>query len=70
MAEKDRGVKFCMRVQLLDGQVFSHFGELWLAWSHSGGITSGMSYIEIAVGQSESGAVAWWAFGIGSGGIA
>jgi len=31
-----------MRVRLLSGQVFSHFGELWLAGSHSGGITSGM----------------------------
>jgi len=60
--EKDIGVKFCMRVRLLSGQVFSHFGELWLAWSHDGGITSGMSYIEIAVGQSE--------VGIGGGGVA
>jgi len=59
-----------MHVQLLSGQVFSHFGELWLAWSHDGGITSGMSYIEITVGQSELGAVAWWAFGIGGGGVA
>ena len=70
MVEKDGGMKFCKRVQLLYGQVFSHFGELWLAWCLSGGITSGMSYIEIAVGQSELGAVAWWAFGIGRGGIA
>jgi len=43
VAEKDRGMKFCMRVWLLSGQVFSHFGELWLAWSHGGGITSRMS---------------------------
>jgi len=57
-AEKDRGVKLCMHVGLLSGQAFSHFGELWLAWSHGGGITSGMSYIEIAVGQSELGAAA------------
>jgi len=30
VAEKDRGVKFCMRVWLLSStrQVFSHFGEL------------------------------------------
>jgi len=68
-AQKRRGVKFCVRVQLLSGQVFSHFGELWLAWSHSGGITSGTSYIEIAVEQSEFGAVAWWAFGIGRSGV-
>jgi len=60
-AQKGRGMKFCVSVQLLSGQVFSHFGELWLAWSHSGGITSGTSYIEVAVEQSELGAVAWWA---------
>jgi len=42
----------------------------WLAWSHGGGITSGMSYIEIALGQSELGAMAWWTFGIGGGGVA
>jgi len=65
-AEKDRSVKFCMRVRLLSGQVLSHYGELWLARSHGGGITSGMSYIEIAVGQSELGAVAWWVFGTGT----
>jgi len=69
-AEKDRGVKFCMRVRILSGQIFSHFGELWLAGSHGGGITSVMSYIEIAVGQSELVVVAWWAFGIGGGGVA
>jgi len=44
VAEKDRGMKFCMRVGLLSGQVFSHFGELRLAGSHGGGgITSGMN---------------------------
>jgi len=59
-----------MRVRLLSRQVFSHFGELWLAGSHGGGITSRMSYIEITVGQSELGAVAWWALGIGGGGVA
>jgi len=26
VAERDRGVKFCMRVGLLSGQVFSPFG--------------------------------------------
>ena len=36
-----RGVKFCTRVGLLSGQVFSSFGEDWLARSHGGGgITS------------------------------
>jgi len=34
-----RRVKFCMHVDLLSGQVLSHFGELWLAGSHNGGIT-------------------------------
>ena len=43
-AEKDRGVIFCMRGQLLSAMSFSHFGELWLAGSYGGGITSGMSY--------------------------
>ena len=43
-AEKDRGVKLGMRVGLLSGQVFSPFGELCLAGSHSGGgITSRMN---------------------------
>jgi len=37
------GVKFCMRVRL-SGQVFSPFGEHWLAGSHGGGgITSVMN---------------------------
>jgi len=56
-----------MRVRLLSGQVFSHFGELWFAGSHGGDITSGMSHMEIAVGLSELGAVDWWGFGIGGG---
>jgi len=30
-AEKVRGVKFCMHIGLLSGQVFSPFGEHWLA---------------------------------------
>jgi len=42
-AEKARGVKFCMRVGLLSGQVFSPFGEDWPAGSHGGGITSQMN---------------------------
>jgi len=36
------GVKLCMLVRLLSGMSFSHLGELWLAWTHGGGITSGM----------------------------
>ena len=44
VAEKDRGMNFCMRVGLLSGEVFSPFGELWLAGSHGGGsITSRMN---------------------------
>jgi len=43
-AEKARGVKFCTHVGLLSGQVFSPFGEHWLAGSHGGGgITSRMN---------------------------
>ena len=41
--ERARGVKFCMPVGLLSGQVFSPFGEDWLTGSHGGGITSGMN---------------------------
>jgi len=65
VAEKDSGVKLCMLVQLVSGQVFSHFGKIWLAWSYGGGITSGMSYIEITVGKSKLGTMARWAAGIG-----
>ena len=37
-----------MRVGLLSGQVFSTFGEDWLAGSHGGGgITSGMSHFSV-----------------------
>ena len=64
-AEKS-GVKLCMLVRLLSAMSFSHFCELWLAGSHGGGITSGMSYIEIAVGQSELGAVGWWQLELGA----
>ena len=39
-----------MLVQLLSGQVVSYFGELWLMRRHCGGITSVMSYMQIAVG--------------------
>jgi len=37
VAEKDKGVKFCMHVGLLSGRVFSPFGEHWLKGSHGGG---------------------------------
>jgi len=52
-AEKDRGMKVCMRVRL-SGPVFSHFGELWLAESHCDGITSGMGYKSGAPGQQRT----------------
>jgi len=62
-------VKFCMRVRLLSGQVFSHFVELWLVGSHGGGITSGMDSAgkwmkAAAPGEARLG------FGIGGGGVA
>jgi len=37
VAEKAGVVKFCMHVGLLSGQVFSPFGDDWLAGSHGGG---------------------------------
>jgi len=58
-----------MRVRLLSGQVFSHFGELWLAENHGGGITSGMSICTVHPGPS-SVQQQRWAFGIGGGGVA
>jgi len=67
--EKKSAMKLCMLVRPLSAMSFSHFGELWLAGSYGGGITSEMSYMEIALGQSELGAVAWWAFEIGGGGV-
>jgi len=42
--EKVSGMKLCMLLRSLSGMSFSHFGELWLACSHGGSITSGMSY--------------------------
>jgi len=55
-AEKARGVKFCTRVGLLSEQVFSAFGEHWLAGSHGGdGITSRVNplYIRNAVRMTD-----------------
>jgi len=81
-AEKDRCVKFCMLVRLLSGQVFSPFGELWLAGSHthSGRITSGMyaptQTFKFTLGAAAAtlsrNSVPWLggAFGIGGGGVA
>jgi len=79
-AEKDSGVKLCMLVRLLSAMSFSHFGELWLAGSHGGGITSGMYMRPLTGcrrrlstrlgGYSKMGAVACGAVGIGGGGVA
>jgi len=63
-AEKDRGMKFCMRVWVLSGQVFSYVDELWLAWSHGGGITSGM-YASTHWSHATAPGEARWAVGIG-----
>jgi len=44
ISQLGRGIKFCMRGGLLSGQVFSPFGEYWLAGTHGGGdISSGMN---------------------------
>jgi len=67
--EKDKGVKLRMLLRLLSGQVFSHFGELWLTWCRGGGTTSGMSYTNHS-GAVELSAVARWAVEIGNGAIA
>jgi len=32
--EKDSGMKLCTLVRLLSSTSSSHFGALWLAWSH------------------------------------
>jgi len=63
-AEKDSGVKFCMCVRLLSGQVFSHFGELWLVGTHGRGITSGM-YASTHWSHAAAPGKAQWAVGIG-----
>jgi len=47
VAGKDRVVKFCMHVRLLSTMSFSRFGELWLAGSHGGGITSGSECMQL-----------------------
>jgi len=74
--EKDSGEKLGMLVRLLLQQVFSNFRELWFAWSHGGGITSGMSYktamdalVPFALSKSHLGKYsceARWAVGIGA----
>jgi len=63
-AEKDSGVKLCMLVQLLSVMSFSHFGKLWLTWSHGGSITSGM-YAATDWMQAAPACEARWGFGTG-----
>jgi len=64
-------MKFCMRVDLLSGQVFSPFGEHWLAGSHGGGGTSRPP----GVGSADRAVVIYayegrFALGIAGGGVA
>ena len=60
-------MKFRTRVGLLSGQVFSPFGEHWLAESHGGGggLTSGMN----GSGGSTALEQVAWTFGIAGGGV-
>jgi len=44
-------MKLRMLVGLLSAMSFFHFGELWPAGSHGGGITFEMSYIHIVPGE-------------------
>jgi len=49
--EKARGMKFCMRVRLLSGQVFPPFGEHWLVGNHRGGcISTVLTSLDIGLG--------------------
>jgi len=64
-AGKARGVKFCMRVTvgLLSRQVFSPFGEHWLAGSHGSG---GISRRPGVVSADHAGRHLWLRDGVGS----
>jgi len=84
--EKARGVKFCTHVGLLSGQVFSPFGEHWLAGSHGGdgisrrpGVDRRMLLVVIHEHAGVESAVravviygydGRWALGIAGGGVA
>jgi len=71
---KGRDVKFCMRVGLLSRQVFSPFGEHWLAGSHGGGgISSWEPSGRHGIGTSSSSDTCGdgrWAVGVAGGGVA
>jgi len=68
-AEECSGVKLHMLVRLLSGTSFSHFGELWLAGRHGGGITSRI-YASMHWSHMAAPGEARWAVGIGDGGVA
>ena len=68
-AKKHMGVKFYVHGRLLSGMSFFHFDELWLAGSHSGGITSGM-YAAGHWSHAAAPGEARWGFGIGDGVVA
>jgi len=63
---KGRNVKFCMSVRLLSGQVFSHFGELWLAGVTAVALLPGCSrnwppwYEHSELGAAALLKVVWW----------
>ena len=63
-AEKDSGVKLCVVIQLLSMMSSSHFGELGLAGSHGGSITSGI-YAVTNWMQAAAPGKTRWGFGIG-----
>ena len=67
-AEKDSSVELGTIVHLLSGQVFAHFGELWPAWSHGSGVTSGM-YGSTNWCQAAAPGEARWAVGIACRGL-
>jgi len=56
-------MKFCVHVGLLSGQVFSPFGEHWLAGSHGGG---GMSHRPGVGSADHAGRHQWLQAGVGS----
>jgi len=66
---KGSGMKVCTLVRLLSGMTLSHCGELGLAWSHGGGITSKM-YASTHWCHAAAPGEAQWAVGIGGGSVA
>jgi len=71
-------MKLRMLVGLLSAMSFFHFGELWPAGSHGGGITFEISYMHIVPGENaymqiapgkKICGMARWAVGIGRGSV-